>query len=308
MRRYPITILLAVTFPIVLGAKQCSESEQCKTAKSTEKAICEAAPDSASCTAAKQAVLDLCKPEPDPTPEPPINCLTHPACPDGYHCENGIGCVADPLPDPPTTCVPPCPDGQRCAVLESLPVQYKCVPVVTPLPTLPSQPPGTTLRMNNKRWGGGAVQESTLLVVGSRDHCASIGLFDPDGVTGRNVCPPAKDGDPERVTLELAWLGKVVNKPHACPVWQYTPDKVLVIPCNNDHQALASCDHFGSPGAEDDDKTPAFEGEPKECGDQQNAFGPFAGFSTRPHSGGKGFARACLPDYSGCGPWIPVKL
>jgi hypothetical protein len=45
-------------------------------------------------------------PKPDPTP-PPVNCLTHPTCPAGQHCEQGVGCVPDPLPDPePITCQP----------------------------------------------------------------------------------------------------------------------------------------------------------------------------------------------------------
>lgn len=82
-------------------------------------------------------ILPACKitlPHPNPTPKPPVNCLTHPSCPEGEHCEQGIGCVKDPIPDPePIECkpgeIPVIVDGEvqrcdpkpaeRCTVVES---------------------------------------------------------------------------------------------------------------------------------------------------------------------------------------------
>jgi hypothetical protein len=175
-----------------------------------------------------------------------------------------------------------------------------------PDPNVPSMPADTSLQMNSKWWGGGNRHDSTVKIVGlgAKQYCKDMGWTD-----GRQSCALAVDDDPRRLPRELAWLGALIGKPHACPVWQYTAGKNVIIPCfDNKHSGPASCDHFGSVTGEDDDKTPEFEGKPKECGDQRNEFGPFAGFSTRPHSGGIGFARACLPNYTGCGPWVKVKL
>src|SRR3972149_4861382 len=84
--------------------------------------------------------------------------------------------------------------------------------------------------------------------------------------------------------------------PKLCPVWQYVPPAqpiTDVYPCRDDHDAPATCDHFGSPQYLDDPATPAFEGMPRECGQQRDQFGPIAGFMTIAH--GKGKIRGCVP-------------
>ena len=96
-----------------------------------------------------------------------------------------------------------------------------------------------------------------------------------------------------------------------CPVWQYTRDKLEVYLCVDDHDALASCDHFGNVDYRDDPQTKTtgdsletlrgFEWMPRECGLQRNEFGPVAGFFTVAH--GKGYVAACKPDKKGCSPW-----
>jgi len=112
-------LLILLALPLLLGAKGCSDSEQCKAAKEAERAICGAAPESPSCQAARQAVADLCKQAECPAP------------PDGVKvCEGGdpskwCGCwtcsargnytptVMQACPDCRTT---GCPPGQHCRV------------------------------------------------------------------------------------------------------------------------------------------------------------------------------------------------
>jgi len=173
----------------------------------------------------------------------------------------------------------------------------------TPVPgDVPDQPAGTSLKMNNREYGGAL--DSSLKVEGpnAQAYCASMGWTD-----GRQSCAVAQDQDPRRLALELKWMGKIIGKAQACPVWQFTLDKANIIPCHDDHDALASCDHFGSTTGMDDPNTPGFEGTPTVCGEQRWNDKPDAGFYMRPHSGKVGFVRACLPDYTGCGPWIASR-
>jgi len=89
-----------------------------------------------------------------------------------------------------------------------------------------------------------------------------------------------------------------------CPVWQFS-GVGGTIPCVDNQDAEASCDHFGNVEFRDDPKTPAFEGQPAACGLQRDEHGPVAGFFMVAH--GKGKVRACKPDGTvGCGPWVDV--
>lgn len=89
-----------------------------------------------------------------------------------------------------------------------------------------------------------------------------------------------------------------------CPVWQFRSGGVIE-QCHDNHDALASCDHFGTTDMRDDPQTPGvFEGEPKFCALQSDTFGPYAGFFAIAH--GAAEVRACPPlDTAGpnCGPW-----
>jgi hypothetical protein len=144
MRRWTFAWAWFVAAVLGMGAKGCSESEKCSALRQSAEAVCKAAPDSVSCAALRQQ-LESCDVPADPCaecpagtvcrktsvhgnrsgdastwtegtmvecvpvdPAPPVNCLTHPTCPDGQHCDQGIGCVPDPLPDPlpPVVCPP----------------------------------------------------------------------------------------------------------------------------------------------------------------------------------------------------------
>jgi hypothetical protein len=105
-------VLILIAAALLMGAKGCSESEQLRAAKEAEQAICGAAPESESCQAARQAVIDLSKPDPEPTAEPtpvpaptptppPVLTCANVDCAAGYHCQEqatGPVCVPDTSP------------------------------------------------------------------------------------------------------------------------------------------------------------------------------------------------------------------
>jgi hypothetical protein len=141
----------------------------------------------------------------------------------------------------------------------------------------------------------------------------------------RNVSPyghgfhstPYVHGDPEMcrlihgVAVEDCHFDGLGNKRaaceiellHGCPIWQYrTAGNAAPRRCLQPDHPEVSCDHWGTPGgAQDDPKTPAYEGLPTECGAQRVDGLPAAGFYTVAH--GLGDIRACRPDGGGCGPW-----
>jgi hypothetical protein len=122
---------------------------------------------------------------------------------------------------------------------------------------------------------------------------------------------PAGNDPTARSRCEMQLLG-------GCPVWQFTVQNpaagAIVLRCSDNHSAGMSCDHFGDPVFRDDPQTPTtgdtletlqgFEGKPLECGLQRDMFGPYAGFFTIAH--GKGWVRACRPDWQECGQWRAI--
>lgn len=107
------------------------------------------------------------------------------------------------------------------------------------------------------------------------------------------------EGWPNRAKAEMELL-------KGCPIWQYRqgPQIYSCLQVEDDPSKM-SCDHFGSVEYRDDPITPAFEGQPIECGLQRDGRrNPMAGFWIVAH--GKGWVRACRPDGDGCGPWVEV--
>jgi hypothetical protein len=122
--------------------------------------------------------------------------------------------------------------------------------------------------MNNNNYGQGF--DATVRVRGDSQFCFLI--------HGVNTNDCHLDGWSKRTQCEMELLG-------GCPRWQYSSDN-------------------GNTVFRDDPKTPdVFEGQPKECGNQRDEFGPNAGFFTIAH--GFGLIRSCKPDLnpSTCGPW-----
>jgi len=141
VKRWLTFALIVLALPILLGAKGCSESERCRVLRESAEAVCKASPDSASCATLRQQLETCDVPPVDPTP-PPVNCLTHPSCPAGQHCEQGVGCVPDPLPDPePPQCkpgeVPVIVDGEVVRCDPPPPVPAACSIDGEPGPALP---------------------------------------------------------------------------------------------------------------------------------------------------------------------------
>lgn len=226
--------------------------------------------------------------------------------------------ICAPTPTPtveptPTPTVEPTPTP----TIEPTPTP---TPIPTPTPT-PTPTPSTfpvrfpvvtaVFSINDKPYGQGF--DATLLMEGDPDLCYQLHHekvskchFD-SGVWGpgqraqyeMEVMGGARDGRPGRGPL--------------CYGWQYLASQDgKVYQCHDDQGAYSSCDHFGSVEYRDDPQTPTsgttletlvgFEGEPKQCGLQRDAFGPNAGFFTVAH--GIGQIRACLPlDPTNCGPW-----
>jgi hypothetical protein len=118
------------------------------------------------------------------------------------------------------------------------------------------------------------------------------------GLDGVKDC--SFEGLPNRAHCEMQVMG-------GCPVWEFQkPGEVRAYRCHDDQSDWASCDHFGSPNAQDDPQTPDFEGQPLECGAQRWGIRPDAGFFTVAH--GVGNIRACIPnDLDNCGPWRPFN-
>ena len=210
---------------------------------------------------------------PTPTPTPPVLTCANVECQPNYHCvENPPGtplCIPDPVPTPTP--------GTSCPKLLAS---------------------GAYVYMNNKPYGQGF--DSTVRVHGDSQFCAMI-----HGVATEDC---HLEGWPNQVACELELA-------EGCPVWQYSVSGGNTVSrCSDNQSADLSCDHFGNPTFRDDPKTPTtgnsletlvgFEGQPKECGLQRDAFGPMAGYFVIAH--GKGLVRACLPNNTNCGPWQAV--
>lgn len=263
--------------------QKCSTPEsQCKHNPSSDPNYCELAPP--------------CPPIPPENPCPEGKCII------GY--TNTI---------PPTPICGECPPPKPCEGITCNP-GYHCnirtgqcepdIPTTNPCPK--ELAPGAFAYMNDKAYGNGF--DSTVRVHGDTAFCQAI-----HGVS-ENDCH--LEGWPQRVACEIYLIG-------GCPVWQFkTNDSPSLYLCHDDHNALASCDHFGNPIDRDDPQTPTFgntlatltgfEGEPKQCGLQRDNFGPMAGYFVIAHGGPRDCdkvtgpfyqIRACKTDYTGCGPW-----
>ena len=287
--------LVLLALPLLLGAGMCGGDNKCQLAKEAEKLACQN-PESNECKAARAAVEIACKP---PAPSPTVAPTPEPTpCPCGEHVwVDGEG-TCNPCPPIPTPIPTP-------------------TPVPTPTPTTP--PTGFPVRfplkdavlsLNNKAYGQGF--DATLVVEADPALCL---LLHGQQVNKCHFDSSVFSSPLQRAAYEMAVMGGarvgVVGVGPRCQVWQYLANG-KVWPCNDDHDALASCDHMGRPQVIDDPQTPTtgdtletltgFEGEPKECGLMRNEFGPYAGFFTIAH--GKAQVRSCLPlDNSVCGPW-----
>jgi hypothetical protein len=212
-------------------------------------------------------------------PCPPVDPCENVHCDPGFHCDKGT-CVKNPPP----------PDN-------GFPVRF-------PLDT-------TIVYMRNSRWNAGI--DSTIRINGDQALCealhhVSVGdcHFDSDVWTYEG-----QRAQYEMMVMAGARAGNnITNK--LCAVWRYKSG-AKVDRCHNDTKvALVSCDHFGDTVHRDDPKTDPFEGEPFECGEQKDEFGPYAGFFTIPNCtpGSECLVRACLPLEEGneatCAPWINV--
>jgi len=219
-------------------------------------------------------------PEPTPTPEPDPSPVCPPA---GATC----GCWHRP-PGEPWQQLPPCPTPAPTPT-----------PTPTPAPTPPptgtacpkALEPGAYVYLKDKRYGNGL--DSTVFVHGDPELCWLIHSV------AVNDCH--LEGWAKRAECEIELAG-------GCPVWQYSLDgsnaRARCLQARHDE---ASCDHWGDPVDRDDPQTPdVFEGRPVECGNQRDPAGdPMAGFFVIGH--GAAYFRACLPDLTGCGPWVPGK-
>jgi hypothetical protein len=191
------------------------------------------------------------------TPEDPCQNIS---CNQGWYCDNGI-CVKDIIVPPPTDTS--CP--KKLA-------------------------PGSSVYLNNKRYGNGL--DSTVRVRGDIAFCQMI-----HGVAV-NDCH--LEGWAKRSECEMELLS-------GCPIWEYSVNGVdRSDRCYQKPNDPASCDHFGDPVTRDDPQTPEFEGYPKECGLQRDSNNdPTAGFFIIGH--GNTYFRACRPDGLACGPWVAGK-
>lgn len=203
-------------------------------------------------------------------------------------------------PDQPM-CVEPTPEPTPSPTVEPTPTPspsptptVEPTPPPTPTPTPPASAcpkkpgPGSKVYVVNKNYGQGF--DRTTRVWGDPEFCRLI-----HGVA-LNDCH--LEGWPRRAACELELEG-------GCDEWQFSLDVngFNAIPCHDDQDALASCDHFGDVNDRDDPKTPTtgdtletlkgFEGRPLECGLQRDTFGPRAGLFTVAH--GHGYVRACPP-------------
>jgi hypothetical protein len=100
-------------------------------------------------------------------------------------------------------------------------------PPVEP-PTPPPNPPttdacGTPEPPPLDRWKahrvGSRYTATPLVYSPGGEFCRSIGLLNPDGVSGRQHCPPRAEGHPERVPCERQIIG--APGPPSDPVWTW---------------------------------------------------------------------------------------
>ncbi len=220
-------------------------------------------------------------------PDPPPLCGGV-VCQPRYHCEDNV-CVPD-SPYVPCQGIE-CDPGYHCE--RDVCVKDEPTPE-NPCPKIPD--PSAIIYMNDKAYGNG--WDSTVRVKGDTEFCRLI--------HGESINDCHLEGWPKRVECEYFLLGG------NCPVWEYESNGVIYL-CHDDHNAIASCDHFGNPVYRDDPQTPTtgdtletlrgFEGEPKICGLHRDSFGPYQGYFIIAH--GKASIRACRPDRDNdtCGPW-----
>jgi hypothetical protein len=200
--------------------------------------------------------------------------------------------TATPTPVPTPTATPePTPSPSPEPTPEPTPT-----PGLTPCPKTPSE--GAYVYLNNKRYGNGI--DSTVRIYGDQEMCMLI-----HGVAVNDCHFEGMQGD--RAACEMWLVKRQTGASGGCPVWQYSEDARSGFECHQAPSDPASCDHYGDPVYRDDPQThDVFEGRPAECGLQRDTVGdPMAGFFVILH--GRVYGRACLPDYSGCGPWVPGK-
>lgn len=196
-----------------------------------------------------------------------------------------------PTPTPPEPTPVPTPEPTPTPSPGPTPTP---TPVPTPQPTPPATAcpkklgEGARVYVNNRKHNQGF--DSTVRVSGDPVFCFMIHSVQT------NDCH--LEGWPLRTQCEMELL-------KGCPIWQFRTDSnPAPQQCHDNQNAEISCDHFGSVEFRDDPKTPAFEGQPVECGQQRDSFGPNAGFFVVAH--GKGQVRACRPDGLECGPFLGV--
>jgi len=206
-----------------------------------------------------------------------------------------------PAPVPTPTPTPPPPQPPSPPPVPPAPPPVPPTPPPTPpIPapgaeSCPKEPAeGARVYMRNKPYGNG--HDSTVWIQGDLAFCRAI-----HGPAATANCH--MEGWPRALDCELYLLGKTIGASQACPIWEFqTSTNPEARPCLQEAHPEASCSHFGSTSQRDDPQTPAFEGEPKVCGNQRDANGdPRAGFFVIAH--GKGSIRACRPDSQECGPW-----
>lgn len=237
---------------------------------------------------------------PSPSPAPPPDCL--PGVP--WCFETGQVCSSPEAPCKHN----PTQDPAHCELAPACPA-----PDPTPAPTPTPGPAGacpkplkdgSRVYMASKAYGQG--WDSTVRVYGDPGFCFAIHGEMVNDCHLEGWAGPSGNDPTARWRCEVQLIG-------GCPVWQFSSDQAHVLKCSNDPGKPGSCDHFGDPVYRDDPQTPTtgdsletlqgFEGKPLVCGLQRDAYGPMAGYFTVAH--GKGFIRACRPDWQECSSWKP---
>ena len=212
----------------------------------------------------------------------------------------GEAICAAPSPSPEPTVEPTPPVSTPTPTVAPTPTPAPTAtptpPDLTPCPKVPAE--GSYVWLNNKRYGNGI--DSTVRLHGDPEMCRLI-----HGVSVNDCHFEGMQGD--RAACEMWLVKRQTGAAGGCPVWQYSVDGVNGFQCFQAPHPTAAVDHFGDPVYRDDPQTPnVFEGRPAECGLQRDPVGdPMAGFFVIAH--GTTFFRACLPDYTGCGPWLKGK-
>ena len=180
-------------------------------------------------------------PPPNP-PEPPPECLPNlPWCHETnppMHCGD---CKTNPSTDP-NYCekAPDCPPEDPCANITCVPGYHcedgNCVqdPVIPPNPPANNCPkalaPDSVVYMAENYYGQGI--DSTVRVRGDSEFCFLI--------HGVHTDDCHLEGWPKRAECEMELI-------FGCPVWEFSVDNGATVHfCNDNHDALASCDHFGN--------------------------------------------------------------